>query len=349
MRKKASILTVPKYWTIFMCEESAVKEVTCLQAIREAMSEEMRRDERVFLLGEDVGKYGGPFGVSVGMLDEFGPERVRDTPISEAAIMGAATGAAMAGMRPVAELMFADFITIAMDQLANQAAKLRYMLAGQVRVPLVLRAPGGSGTGAAAQHSQSLEAWVCHVPGLKVVMPATPYDFKGLLKSAIRDDNPVVFLENKLLYKQKGEIPDGEYTVPIGVADVKRSGRDVTVITYGRMLYTCMQAAGELAEEGIDVEVVDPRTLVPLDVETLVRSAKKTGRVLIVHEAAQTGGFGGEIYAAVGDSEAFYFLDAPIRRLCGKDVPIPYNPELEKYVVPDVAEIKRAVKALIDD
>ena len=324
-----------------------MKEITCLQAIREAMCEEMRREERVFLMGEDVGQYGGPFGVSAGMLEEFGAQRVRDTPISEAAIMGAATGAAMGGMRPIAELMFVDFITIAMDQLANQAAKLRYMLGGQVKIPLVLRAAGGSGTGAAAQHSQSLEAWVCHVPGLKVVVPATPCDAKGLLKAAIRDDNPVVFLENKLLYSRKGMIPEGEYTIPLGTADIKRKGKDATIITYGRMLFSCLEAAGELAEEGIEVEVVDPRTLVPLDVETIVRSVCKTGRALIVHEAPQTGGFGGEIYARIGDSEAFYYLDAPIKRLCGKDVPIPYNPKLEKGVVPNIEELKSAVRSLL--
>lgn len=324
-----------------------MSEKTYAQAIKEAMSEEMRRDENVFLMGEDVGLYGGAFGVSVGMFEEFGEERVRDTPISEAVIAGAAAGAAVTGMRPIAEIMFSDFTTISMDQLVNQAAKMRYMFGGKAKVPMVLRTPGGSGTGAAAQHSQSLEAWFCHVPGLKVVVPSTPYDAKGLLKAAIRDDNPVMFFEQKLLYRKKGEVPDEEYIVELGKADVKREGKDLTIITYGRMVPTCLAVAEELAKEGIEVEVVDPRTLLPLDTETLVASVKKTGRVLIVHEAVKTGGFGGEIAAAIADSEAFYYLDAPIKRLCGLDVPIPYCPELEKNVVPTEEKIKEAVKTLL--
>jgi pyruvate dehydrogenase E1 component beta subunit len=324
-----------------------MSEKTYAQAIKEAMSEEMRRDENVFLMGEDVGLYGGAFGVSVGMFEEFGEERVRDTPISEAVIAGAAAGAAVTGMRPIAEIMFSDFTTISMDQLVNQAAKMRYMFGGKAKVPMVLRTPGGSGTGAAAQHSQSLEAWFCHVPGLKVVVPSTPYDAKGLLKAAIRDDNPVMFFEQKLLYRKKGEVPDEEYIVELGKADVKREGKDLTIITYGRMVPTCLAVAEELAKEGIEVEVVDPRTLLPLDTETLVASVKKTGRVLIVHEAVKTGGFGGEIAAAIADSEAFYYLDAPIKRLCGLDVPIPYCPELEKNVVPTEEKIKEAVKTLV--
>ncbi len=324
-----------------------MSEKTYAQAIKEAMSEEMRKDENVFLMGEDVGLYGGAFGVSVGMFEEFGEERIRDTPISEAVIAGAAAGAAVTGMRPIAEIMFSDFTTISMDQLVNQAAKMRYMFGGKAKVPMVLRTPGGSGTGAAAQHSQSLEAWFCHVPGLKVVVPSTPYDAKGLLKAAIRDDNPVMFFEQKLLYRKKGEVPDEEYIVELGKADVKREGKDLTIITYGRMVPTCLAVAEELAKEGIEVEVVDPRTLLPLDTETLVASAKKTGRVLIVHEAVKTGGFGGEIAAAIADSEAFYYLDAPIKRLCGLDVPIPYCPELEKNVVPTEEKIKEAVKTLL--
>ncbi len=324
-----------------------MSEITYAQAIKDAMSEEMRRDENVFLMGEDVGLYGGAFGVSVGMFQEFGEERVRDTPISEAVIAGAAAGAAVTGMRPIAEIMFSDFTTISMDQLVNQAAKMRYMFGGKAKVPMVLRTPGGSGTGAAAQHSQSLEAWFCHVPGLKVVVPSTPYDAKGLLKAAIRDDNPVVFFEQKLLYRKKGEVPEEDYEIELGKADVKREGKDLTIITYGRMVPTCLNVAEELAGEGIDIEVVDPRTLLPLDKDTLVKSAKKTGKVLIVHEAVQTGGFGGEIAAVIADSEAFFYLDAPIKRMGGLDVPIPYCPELEKNVVPTEERIKETVYTLV--
>ena len=322
-------------------------EITYAQAIKDAMSEEMRRDERVFILGEDIGPYGGAFGVTRGMIEEFGPERVRDTPISEAAITGAAVGAAMTGMRPIVEIMFSDFITIAMDQLVNQAAKARYQFGGQASVPLVLRAPEGSGTGAAAQHSQSVESWILNVPGLKVVAPSTPADAKGLLKSSIRDDNPVVFLEQKLLYRAKGEVPEGEYLVPLGVADVKRPGKDLTVITYGRMVQRCLEAAGTLGGEGVDAEVIDLRSLRPLDTAAIIASARKTGRVLIVHEACQFAGFGGEIAAAICDSEAFFYLDAPVRRLGGRDVPIPYNKTLEAAVVPTPETIAAAARALM--
>lgn len=312
-----------------------MRELTYAQAIREAMTLEMRRNENIFLMGEDVGLYGGAFGVSAGMLEEFGEARVKDTPISEAVIVGAAAGAAAMGMRPIAEIMFSDFLTIAMDQLVNQAAKMRYMFGGKACVPMVVRTASGSGTGAAAQHSQSPEAWFCNAPGLKVVMPSTPADAKGLLISAIRDDNPVLFFEPKVLYRTKGEVPEGDYTVPLGKADIKREGTDLTIISYGRMLPVCLDAAAQLKKnEGISAEVVDPRTLVPLDKETIIASASKTGRVLIVHEACQTGGFGGELAAVIADSEAFFKLDAPIRRCCGLDVPIPYCPELEKNVVP---------------
>ena len=324
-----------------------MRELTYAQALREAMCEEMRRDPKVFLLGEDVGAYGGAFGVSVGMLQEFGEERVRDTPISEAAITGCAVGAAITGMRPIVEIMFSDFLTIAMDQLANQAAKVRYQFGGQAAVPMVLRTPGGSGTGAAAQHSQSVEAWVCNVPGLKVVIPSTPYDAKGLLKTSIRDDNPVVFIEQKLLYRAKGPVPDEEYTIPLGSAEVKRSGRDLSIITYGRMVQRSLEMAASLAKEGVEVEVVDIRSLRPLDTATLIASARKTGRVLVVHEAPQFGGFGGEIAAAVGDSEAFYYLDAPIRRLGAMETPIPYNRHLEAHVVPTAERITAAVRELL--
>jgi pyruvate/2-oxoglutarate/acetoin dehydrogenase E1 component len=324
-----------------------MREITYAEAVREAMSQEMRKDPNVFLMGEDIGVYGGAFGVSVGMIEEFGPERIRDTPISEAAIMGAAVGAAMTGMRPIAEIQFSDFITIGMDQLVNQAAKSRYMFGGLAKVPMVVRAPAGSGTGAAGQHSSSMEAWYAHVPGLKVVIPSTPRDAKGLLITAIRDDNPVVFLEQKLLYRVKGEVPEEEYTIPFGVADVKRTGQHVTLVTWGRMVNRSLEVAEELAKEGIDVEVIDPRTLLPLDTDTIVTSVCKTGRLLIVHEAVQTGGYGGEIAARVADSEAFYYLDAPIKRLGGLDVPIPYNPILEANVVPTPEKITQAVRDLV--
>ena len=324
-----------------------MREITYAQALNEAMSEEMRRDENVFLMGEDVGIYGGAFGVSVGMIEEFGEDRVRDTPISEAAIAGAAVGAAVTGQRPIAEIMFSDFTTIAMDQLVNQGAKMRYMFGGKAKVPMVLRTPGGSGTGAAAQHSQSIEAWFCHVPGLKVVIPSTPYDAKGLLKAAIRDDNPVIFIEQKLLYRTKGDVPEDDYIVELGKADVKREGTDLTIVTYGRMLPLCLEAAENFAAKGVSIEVIDPRTLAPLDKDTIIASAKKTGRVLIVHEACQTGGFGGEVCAVIADSEAFYYLDAPVKRLGGLDVPIPYCPELEKYVVPTLDKVTQAVEELL--
>ena len=325
----------------------AEREITYAEAIREAMSAEMRRNPEVLLMGEDVGVYGGAFGVSLGMIDEFGEERVRDTPISEAAIIGAAAGAAVTGMRPIAEIQFSDFIGIGMDQLVNQAAKIRYMFGGRAQVPMVLRSPEGSGTGAAAQHSQSLEAWYCHVPGLKVVAPSTPYDAKGLLTSAIRDNNVVMFFEQKLLYRIKGPVPEEEYVIPIGKADIKREGRDVTIVTYGRMLPLCLGVAEKLSREGIELEVVDPRTLRPLDMPPIVESVVKTGKALIVHEAALTGGVGGEIAALLAESRAFYYLDAPIKRLGGMDVPIPYCPELEKNVVPTEASVAAAIRELL--
>ncbi len=324
-----------------------MREITYAEAIREAMSEEMRRSDDVFLMGEDVGVYGGAFGVSLGMVDEFGEERVRDTPISEAIIMGAAVGAAVTGMRPIAEIQFSDFITIGMDQLVNQAAKMRYMFGGAAQVPMVVRAPAGSGTGAAAQHSSSMEAWYTHVPGLKVVTPSSPYDAKGLLKSAIRDPNPVVFLEQKLLYRVKGPVPEEEYLIPLSRSEVKRQGRDVTVVTWGRMVDRCLEVAQSLSGSGIDMEVVDPRTLMPLDVQPIIESAKKTGHVVIVHEAVQTGGYGGEIVAQIADSEAFYYLDAPIKRVGGLDVPVPYNPILEKSVVPTHETITAAILSVL--
>ncbi|MDD5018107.1 MAG: alpha-ketoacid dehydrogenase subunit beta [Eubacteriales bacterium] len=324
-----------------------MRQITYANAINEAMSEEMRRDGNVFLMGEDVGVYGGAFGVSAGMLDEFGAERVIDTPISEAAIAGTAVGAALCGMRPIAEMMFSDFVTIAMDQIVNQAAKMRYMFGGQVSVPMVLRLAGGSGTGAAAQHSQSLEAWFCHVPGLKVVVPSTPCDAKGLLVSAIRDDNPVIFVEQKVLYKETGGVPEEEYSIPLGKADIKRRGSDVTLVAYGRMVPLCLRVAEDFATQGVSVEVVDPRTLVPLDTETLTASAKKTGRVLIVHEACRTAGFGAEIAALIAGSAAFSRLKAPIMRVCGLDVPIPFSPGLERAAVPTPERVAEAIRVLL--
>ena len=326
-----------------------MREITYAQAVNEAMSEEMRKDENIVLMGEDVGVYGGAFGVSRGMFEEFGEERVLDTPISELVITGCAAGAAMTGMRPIVEIMFSDFITLAMEQLANQAAKNRFQFGGQGSVPMVLRAPGGSGTGAAEQHSQSLEAWVAHVPGLKVVIPSTPYDAKGLLKAAIKDNNPVVFLEQKLLYRTKGEVPEAEddYIIPLGEADVKREGTDATIITYGRMVPRCLKIAEEFAAIGVEVEVVDIRTLVPLDKDALIKSAKKTGKVLVVYEACQTGGFGAELVSTVVESDAFFYLDAPVKRVGGLDVPIPYNPNLEAQVVPTVEKITEALNSLL--
>ncbi len=282
-----------------------MRELSYLEAVREALRQEMQNDERVFIIGEDVGVYGGAFGVTRGLVEEFGEERVIDTPISEYGIAGAITGAALTGMRPVGEIMFMDFTTFAMEQLVNQAAKMRFMFGGTIEVPFVLRCPAGSGSGAAAQHSQSLENWFVHVPGLKVVMPSTPYDVKGLLLSSIRDDNPVIFVEHKLLYKTKGPVPEEAFTIPLGSADVKRPGRDLTIVATSIMVKRSLEAAGVLAQDGIEAEVVDPRTLKPLDEETIIQSVVKTGRVLIVHEACKTGGFGGELAAVIAGSEAF--------------------------------------------
>ena len=324
-------------------------EITFRQAIHDAMVEEMRRDERVFLMGEDIGTYGGAFGVSAGMLEEFGPERIRETPISEEVIIGAATGAAMVGMRPIAELMFMDFIMLAMEPLVNQAAKARYMFGGKAQVPMVIRMPNGSGTGAAAQHSQSLETILMHIPGIKVVAPATPYDAKGLLLSSIRDPNPVCFLEHKLLYKIKGDVPKEEYTIPLGVADVKRKGSDITVVASEIMVHKSLAAAEILSDEGVSVEIIDPRTLRPLDVDTIAQSVMKTGRLLVVHEAVKTAGWAGEIMASVSETPAWDYLDAPMRRLAGKDIPIPYNPKLETAAVPQEEDILREIRAIVNN
>ncbi len=315
-------------------------------AIREAMGEEMRRDPRVFLMGEGVAEKGGTFRTSVGLVDEFGPERVVDTPISEASFTGLGVGAAIVGCRPIIEILFVDFTALIMDQLVNQAAKYNFMTGGQGQVPMVLRTQGGSGNGVAAQHSQCLEAWFYHVPGLKVVMPATPYDAKGLLKSAIRDNGPVVFIEHKLLYVTKGEIPEEEYDIPLGQAEVKRAGTDMTLITYSRDTLLCLEAAQKLAEEEIRAEVVDLRTLSPLDRETILSSVRKTGRVAIVHEACKQGGVGADIAALIAE-EAFEYLHSPVLRVAGLDSPMPYNMTLERACTPDVEQICDAARKLM--
>jgi pyruvate/2-oxoglutarate/acetoin dehydrogenase E1 component len=325
---------------------SSRRQLTYQQAVREALHQAMQVNERVFLLGEDVGVYGGAFGVSDNLFEEFGPERVIDTPLSEAAIAGTAIGAAVTGMRPVAEIQFMDFITLSMEQLVLQAAKMRFMFGGKARVPFVLRTPAGAGTGAAAQHSESLEAWFVHVPGLKVVMPSTPYDVKGLLLASIEDDNPVIFVEHKLLYKTRGPVPEEYYTIPISKSEVKREGGDLTVIATSIMVPRALEAAEVLSQEGIELEIVDPRTLKPLDIEPIVQSVIKTGKALVVHEAPMTGGFGGEVVAQIASSQAFDYLDAPIRRLCGLDIPIPYNRELERRTVPQVEDIVSEARAL---
>lgn len=323
-------------------------EKTMAEAIREALAEEMERDPRVFLLGEDIGKHGGAFGVTRTLFDRFGPERVRNTPISENSIVGAATGAALVGMRPVAEIMFVDFSGLAMDQIANQAAKLRLMTGGQAKVPWVLRMPqgGGAGKSTAAQHSQSLEVWYAHIPGLKVLLPSTPYDAKGLLKAAIRDDNPVIFLEHKLLYSFKGLVPEDEYVLPIGKCDVKREGSDVTVVASGYMVWHAMAAAQLLEPEGVSVEVVDVRTVSPLDEETIGASVRKTGRLLVVAEASRSYGPTGE-WAMVAMEQAFDYLKAPIQRLAGRFSPVPFADSLENGMWPTTADVVGAIRNLM--
>jgi pyruvate dehydrogenase E1 component beta subunit len=310
------------------------------------MTEEMRRDSSIFLMGEDVGVFGGVFGVSAGLYEEFGEERVRDTPISEQAIVGAGLGTALVGMRPIVEIMFGDFVAVAMDQVVNQAAKARYMSGGKAQVPLTIRITTGAPGSAAAQHSQSPEGWFMNVPGLKIAVPATPYDAKGLLKTAIRGEDPVLFFEHKMLYAVEGDVPEEDYTVPFGQVAVPREGDDATLIAIGGMLPRTMDAADRLAERGISVEVVDPRTLVPLDTAALVKSVEKTGRAVIVHEAHRRAGPGAEI-AAVLAEEAIGYLDAPVLRVATKNVPFPYSPELEASILPSVDDIVDAVEGLV--
>ena len=327
-----------------------MRELTFGEAITEALKEEMARDARVYLIGEDirVGYGGGAFGVSKGLLAQFGPDRVIDTPISESAIAGTSVGAALWGMRPVAEIMFADFMALAMDHIANSAAKMRFAYAGEATVPVVFRMAFGAGVGAALHHSQSTEAWITNVPGLKVVMPSTPADAKGLLKSSIRDDNPVVFLEHKLLYSRlKGPVPDGDLLIPLGKSDVKRPGEDLTIVAMGAMVQQALAAAETLEKDGIKAEVIDPRTLVPLDKEGILESVKKTGKVVIVHEAPTFGGFGGEVAATIAD-EGFYTLDAPIKRVGAPFTPVPAHPLLEQFYLPNAEKIVKAAKEILE-
>ncbi|WP_404328244.1 alpha-ketoacid dehydrogenase subunit beta [Mesobacillus maritimus] len=321
------------------------KKVNFRWALNQALDEELARDEKVFLIGEDIGRAGGTFGITRNLYDKYGDLRVKDTPISEEGIMGTAVGAALVGYRPIVDLMFMDFITIAMEQLANQAAKTYYFSGGKIKVPLVVRALAGGGFRAGGHHSQTLESWFTHVPGLKVVYPATAYDAKGLLKASIRDDNPVVFLEHKSLLSVKSEIPDEDYIIPLGKADIKRSGKDVTIITFGRMVHTCLEAAGELAETGVDAEVIDLRTLLPLDTETILESVRKTNHVIIVQEAPLHSGFGAEISALISE-QAIYELDAPIKRIAGAFTPIPVG-TTEDFLYPKVQDVVSTAKSLV--
>ncbi len=328
-------------------QTQAVRTLTYAEALREAMRQAMESDPSVFLIGEDIGVYGGAFGVTNGLLAQFGAERVRDTPISEAVIAGTCLGAALTGMRPVGEIQFMDFVALSMEQVVLQAAKIRFMFGGKAKAPLVLRMPGGSGTGAAAQHSESLENWFVHIPGLKVVMPSSAYDAKGLLLSAIYDDNPVIFIEHKLLYKTSGPVPEEMYRVPLSQTNTVRPGRDLTLVATSVMVQRAQQAAEQLSKEGIEVEILDPRTLNPLDDAPIIDSVMRTGRALIVHEAVGTGGFGGEIAYRIASGKAFNYLEAPIHRLTGLDIPIPYNRTLERRAVPQVETLVEEARKLV--
>lgn len=318
------------------------------EAIRDALDIALAADDRVFLMGEDIGVYGGAFQVTGDLVHKYGEDRVMDTPISELGGAGVAVGAALNGMRPILEFQFSDFAALALEQIVNQAAKIRYMLGGAVSVPVVMRFPAGSGTGAAAQHSQSLEAWLAHVPGLKVIQPSTPHDVKGMLLAALEDPDPVMMFEHKLLYKMKASVPTGYYTVPIGKAAVAREGSDVTIVASSIMTHKSLDAAEQLAQQGVSTEVIDLRTPRPIDVETIVNSVKKTSRLICVYEGVKTLGIGAEISALVAESDAFDFLDAPIVRLGGSESPIPYNPELEKQAVPQADQIVRAAVDLVN-
>jgi pyruvate/2-oxoglutarate/acetoin dehydrogenase E1 component len=324
-----------------------VKTIFFRDAIYEALQEEMHRDKRVFIIGEDVAEYGGPFKTTKGLLMEFGKERVRNTPISESAIVGAALGASIVGMRPVVDISYIDFTMCCADQIINQVAKIHYMTGGKARPSLVIRTEGGAGRSSAAQHAQSLEAIFMHIPGLYVVMPSTPYDAKGLLKSAIRNDNPVMFIEHKLLYNEKGEVPEGEYLIPLGKADVKRAGTDVTVVATSRMVKFSLEAAADLEKEGVSAEVIDPRSLVPLDEETILNSVRKTHRLTIVHEACKRGGFGAELAAVVAE-RGIEYLDAPIIRVAAADTPVPFSPVLENFHLPDKKKIIDGIRRTLE-
>lgn len=328
-----------------MSTPDAFREITYGQAVNEAIAEEMRRDERIFMIGEDIAEAGTTFKVLKGLVEEFGKERIIDSPISEAGITGIGVGAAMTGMRPIVDIMFGDFITLAMDQLVNQAAKIHYMSGGKWSVPMVLRTTLGATRRSAAQHSQSLHAWLCHIPGLKVIAPATPYDVKGLLKSAIRDNSPVVTFEDKMMFQLKGAVSEGEYTIPLGVADIKRAGKDITLVGTSSMVHVALEAAKILAEIGIEAEVVDPRTLKPLDTETLINSAKKTSRAIVIDEGYHSYGVTAEIASIIADG-AFYYLDAPVKRMGAMDVPIPFSPALEDLTVPTAAAVVEMAKTL---
>ena len=323
-----------------------LKEIRYIRAITEALREEMARDENVFIIGVDVGAGGGAFSATRGLLQEFGERRVKDAPISESAFVGLAFGAAITGLRPIVEVMFMDFLTVCMDQIANEIAKARYMFGRQFKVPLTIRTPAGAVGSAGPQHSQCLEAWFAHIPGLKVVMPSTVHDVKGLLKSSIRDDNPVLFIEHKRLYALKEEIPEEEYTIPLGQADIKREGSDVTVVATARMVYEAMTAADKLAADGISIEIVDPRTISPLDKGTILNSVKKTGKVVVAQEAVKTGGVGSEIAAIIAE-EALDYLDAPIKRIGAPFTPIPFSKLLEEFYLPSSEDIIRTVKEII--
>ena len=322
-----------------------MREITYVKALNEALREELLRDKTVFIAGEDVGLYGGALGVTKGFFQEFGEKRVRDTPISEAAIIGLAIGAAATGLRPCVEIMYLDFMGCCMEQILNQMSKLRYMFGGKIELPLVVRTPGGAGLNAGPHHSQSLEAFFAHIPGLKVVMPATPYDAKGLLKASIRDDNPVIFIEHKFLINMKGIVPEDDFTIPLGEAEIKRSGKDVTIITWSYMVHVALRAAERLAKDGIDAEVIDLKTLKPLDEERVLGSVKKTLKVVILQEACRTAGFGAEVAAIIAD-KAFDYLDAPIKRVTAPDTPVPFSPVLERFFMPDEEDVIKVVREI---
>lgn len=324
-----------------------MREITYAQAINEALRENMRQNSRIILLGEDIGRYGGIFQVTAGLLDEFGPERVIDTPISEAGFVGTCVGAAMTGLHPVAEVMFIDFTTCAMDMIVNQMAKMHYMSGGKGKVPLVLRTNIGAGRGAAAQHSQSFHSFFMHIPGLKVVTPATPYDAKGLMNTALADENPVVFVEHKKLFITKGHVPEESYSIPFGNADIKREGMDITIVATHALVQKSLNVAEEMSREGVEIEVLDPRTISPLDKEAILNSVKKTGKLITADEGCVTGGLGSEM-AAIVAQEAFDYLEAPIIRVGSPDTPVPFSPPLEQFYIPDEGNIREAVNKILD-